>query len=144
MHNVRMKGISPLIAAVLLIAVTMTLAGVLAYWASTFVQAGLESSSNQTIATQCNFGNFVIDACSYDSAGQRVTFILDNVGTVDLYNITVFVIYPDNNVTAAPASGGTIGSGTLKSFSAAGIAPGFNNIRVRTQCPNVFEETTCR
>ncbi len=143
MNNPRMKGISPLIAAVLLIAVTMTLAGVLAYWASTFVQSGLESSSNQTIATQCNFGNFVIDACSYDNVNQRVTFILDNVGTVDLYNITVFVIYPDNNVTSSSVTG-TIGSGTLKSFSANGISPGFSTIRVRTQCPNVFEETVCR
>lgn len=138
-----LKGISPLIAAVLLIAVTMTLAGVLAFWASTFVQSGLESSANQTIATECNFGNFVVDACSYDSAGQRVTFILDNIGTVDLSNISVFVIYPDNSLNYTQADG-NLPSGALRSFSVSGVNPGYSRVTIGTQCPNVREETTCR
>ena len=138
-----MKGISPLIAAVLLIAVTMTIAGVLAYWASTFVQSGLQTSSNQTVATECQFGRFLIDACNYDSANSKMTFILDNIGTVGLSNITVLVVYPDNTLNSTRVEG-SLGSGWLKSFSVNGVASGFSTVRFRTQCPNVFEETTCR
>lgn len=137
------KGISPLIAAVLLIAVTMTIAGVLAYWASTFVRGQTEVFSNQTVATECQFGRFVIEACSYNSAGQSVTFIIDNIGTIDLNNVSVFAVYPDNTVNSTQLAQG-IASGQLKSFTAGGIANGFSAIRVRTHCPNVFEETTCR
>ena len=139
-----MKGISPLIAAVLLIAITMTIAGVLAFWASTFVKTGLEQSSNQTVATECNFGNFIVNSCRYDSTATKLTLILDNIGTVNLGNITAYTIYDDGSVNATRLDGGNLESGSLKSFSATGIAPGFNSVRVRTQCPNVFEETACR
>lgn len=138
-----MKGISPLVAAVLLIAVTMTIAGVLAYWATQFVSGRVEAFSNQTISTECNFGNFVVDACSYSSASGKMTFILDNIGTVGLSNITVFVIYPDNTINSTQVSG-SLPSGSLRSFSADGVTSGFSKVRFRTQCPNVFEETTCR
>jgi flagellin-like protein len=137
------KGISPIIAAVLLIAVTMTLAGVLAFWASTFVQQGLDQSSNQTVATECNFGNFIIDACSYDAAGQRASIILNNIGTVDLRNITVYSLYPDNSLNLTSVSG-DLPSNRLSSFSANGIASGFTKLRIRTHCPNVEAETFCR
>ena len=39
---VKGKAVSPLVAAVLLIAVTMTIAGMLAYWASGFVRQQTE------------------------------------------------------------------------------------------------------
>jgi len=140
---VSLKGISPLIAAVLLIAVTMTIAGVLAYWASTFVQSGLQQSANQTVATECNFGNFVVNACSYNAATSKMTFILDNIGTVHLSNITVFVVYPDNTLNSTSVAG-DLPSGTLRSYSVDAVAGGFSTVRIRTQCPNVDEETTCR
>lgn len=139
-----MKGISPLIAAVLLIAVTMTIAGVLAFWASTFVQTGLEQSSNQTVATECNFGNFIVDSCSYNSSTTKLTLILDNIGTVNLGNITAYTIYDDGSINSTKFDGGNLDSGSLRSFSTTGVAPGFTSVRVRTQCPNVFEETACR
>ena len=136
------KGISPLVAAVLLIAVTMTIAGVLAYWASTFVRGQTDAFENQTITTECNFGNFLIDACSYDSTSQRMTLILDNIGTVDLNNISAFVIYSDNTLNATQ-TGQSITSGELKSVSIDGVTPGYSTVRIRTHCPNVFEETRC-
>lgn len=138
-----LKGISPLIAAVLLIAVTMTIAGVLAYWASTFVKGGLEQSSNQTVATECNFANFVVDACSFNPASGRMTFILDNIGTVGLSNISVFVIYPDNSINSSSVNG-TLSSGTLRSFSVDGVSPGYSKVTFRTNCPTVSEDTSCR
>lgn len=140
----RTKGISPLIAAVLLIAVTMTIAGVLAFWASSFVQQGLEQSSNQTVATECNFGNFLVDACSYDSGTGRLTLILNNIATVDLKNVTAYAIYPDGTLNQTTLAGDTLTSGSLRSYVATGVTPGFNTINIRTHCPNVDARTTCR
>ena len=45
------KGISPLVATVLLIAVTMTLAGIIAFWGSSFVRTSLPTE-NQTQTLQ--------------------------------------------------------------------------------------------
>jgi flagellin-like protein len=140
----RTKGISPLIAAVLLIAVTMTIAGVLAFWASSFVQQGLEQSSNQTVATECNFGNFLVDACSYDAGTGRLTLILNNIATVDLKNITAYTIYPDGTLNKTNLAGDILVSGSLKSYVATGVVPGFNSISIRTHCPNVEAKTSCR
>jgi flagellin-like protein len=139
-----MKGISPLIAAVLLIAITMTIAGVLAFWASSFVRTGLEQSSNQTVATECTFGNFIVDSCNYNSSTTKLILILDNIGTVNLGNITAYAIYGDGSVNASKLDGGNLESGSLKSFSTVGVSPGFQSVRIRTQCPNVAEETACR
>ena len=136
------KGISPLVAAVLLIAVTMTIAGVLAYWASTFVRGQTDTFADEPITGECNFGNFLIDACSYDSGNERLTFILDNIGTVNLKNITAFVIYSDNTLNATQTNQ-SIDSGELKSISIDGVSSGYTTVRVRTHCPNVFEETRC-
>ncbi len=58
-------GISPLVAAVLLIAVTMTIAGLLAYWATSFVRTSLPET-NRTEA-ECRLADFSIYFCSYNS-----------------------------------------------------------------------------
>ena len=54
------KAVSPLVAAVLLIAVTMTIAGMLAYWASGFVRLQTETFSNQSVVSKCNFADFKV------------------------------------------------------------------------------------
>lgn len=137
------KGISPLVAAVLLIAVTMTIAGVLAYWASTFIGTEVEAFDDESVANECNFGRFRIDACTYDSANQRATFILDNIGTVELLNISVYAVYPDNGINVS-FTNTSLSSNQLKSFTANSISPGFVRLSMRTHCPTVIEETTCR
>lgn len=138
-----MKGISPLVATVLLIAVTMTIAGVLAVFAQNLVGENLRRASSQPISTECQFGNFFVDACSYDSSAGRMNFILNNVGTVTLTNITAFVIYPNNTLNFTEVNG-TLPSGSLRSFQVSGIASGFNKVQFRTQCPSVSQESVCR
>lgn len=137
-----LKGISPLIATVLLIGVTMAIAGLLAVFGQNLVSEKLQQSLKEPIAGDCGFGNFVVDACSYNPTSQQMTFILNNIGTVDLSNITVYATYPDNTLASQTVTG-SLPSGSLASFSAVGITAGFNRITVRTQCTNVYEETKC-
>lgn len=137
------KGISPLVATVLLIAVTMTIAGVLAVFAQNLVSDNLKRAANQPISSECQFANFQIDACSFNAGTGTATTILDNIGTVALSNITGFAIYPDNTVNFVNING-SLPSGALRSFQMTGLASNFTKIQFRTQCPQVSQESTCR
>ncbi|MBI2547246.1 MAG: hypothetical protein HYW23_02255 [Candidatus Aenigmarchaeota archaeon] len=64
-----MKGISPIVASVLLIAITMTIAGVLAYWSSTFVSNTLPGENTTT--AQCRLAQFEFLLCNYNTIHKR-------------------------------------------------------------------------
>lgn len=139
-----LKGISPLVAAVLLIAITMTIAGALAYWASTFVSGQTALLQNQTIATECQFVRFQVYACSFDSSLSQLNLILNNIGTVNLRNLTTFFIY-SNNTIVEKKLGDSLPSGVLKSFTVKDVDGTYGRISIRTQfCPDVAVESTCR
>lgn len=141
-NHLKLKGISPLVAAVLLIAVTMTIAGVLAYWASSFVRTQTSLFQNETIATECNFGNFIVHTCSFVSNSSQINLILSNTGTIDLRDINAFVIYPNGSVPQYTLNG-SLPTKTLKPYSLTGVSGGYSKINIRTQCPNVFTEVSC-
>lgn len=136
-----MKGISPLVATVLLIAVTMTIAGVLAVFAQNLVSTNLQNSAQQPVATPCQFSSFKVDICKYNSGTQTASFILDNIGNLELSNVTAFFEYPDNTVNAV-AMTGTIGKNSVQGFTATTVAAGFSKVHISTQCPNTFQEIT--
>lgn len=136
------KAVSPLVAAVLLIAVTMTIAGMLAYWASGFVRQQIEAFSNQSTVT-CTGANFRVYTCSYNSTSQQIKLILDNVGTINIKNLTVNIIYPDSTVVAADLNSSLPSGGALKSYAIGGIASGYNNIEIKTECPALSVKAPC-
>ena len=137
-----MKGISPLVATVLLMAVTMTIAGFLAYWSSSFVSTQTERFSNQSVATECNFGNFVVYSCVFSSNSSHVNLILSNTGSVELKDLVAYVIYPNNTVPSFSLNG-TLPTKSLKPFTLAGVSSGYSKINIRTGCSNVFTEVSC-
>lgn len=137
------KAISPLVAAVLLIAVTMTIAGVLAYWASSFVRSQITLFENQTATSECNFGNFLVYLCSYNTNTSKINIILNNVGKIDLRDLVVYVIYQNNSISSFELNE-TLPSGGLKPFSLTGVSSDYSKISIKTYCPNVFAEVACR
>ena len=85
-----LKGVSPLIAAVLLIAVTMAIAGVMATWATTFT-AGKVDEAN--IGADC-IG--AIDISSLTFSNTTVSIKIRNVAErINLTNIRASVEYGD-------------------------------------------------
>ena len=88
------KGISPLIAAVLLIAFTMTIAGLLATWASSFMTQKTNNltQSDQKVQ-QCLGVNF--DVTSHKIDANHRALLINNLGTVDIKGINVDVIKSD-------------------------------------------------
>ncbi|MDY6761920.1 MAG: archaellin/type IV pilin N-terminal domain-containing protein [Candidatus Nanohaloarchaea archaeon] len=90
-YNSSRKGVSPLIAAVLLIAFTMAVAAILTAWVTTFTQEQTSQLGNQSAQQiDCNFGQ--IDVFSRESSTRWVNISLENSGRVDLTNISVTAV----------------------------------------------------
>lgn len=92
------KGISPIIGTVLLIAATMTIAGILAFWASSFVQQQTEYYSNETTTTFCNFANFRILSCIYNQTSKELAVVIDNYKSNTLKGFEAIVWFSDIDV----------------------------------------------
>ena len=132
------KGISPLVASVLLIAVTMTIAGVLAYWAAGFVRTSLPVT-NET-ESQCRFADFSIYSCSY--ANRTLNIILNNLQNVELRTIRVYLIFPNSTVSDSYELAGTLPGVMMKSYTLINMDD-FSKISIKTQCANLEKERTC-
>jgi flagellin-like protein len=110
-----MKGISPLIAAVLLIAFTLAIAGIMATWATTFTQ---EKSTALTSEAEC-IGALDVTDLIYDNDTKTVTLTIRNINKkLNLTNIKIAMLYSNvslnyeyvlthANVTVNPATANT-------------------------------------
>jgi flagellin-like protein len=98
-----MKGISPLIASVILIAVTLAIAGILSTWAFTFVgrtQAGI------TTRTECiNALQFTVQP-AYSSGNLTLSYF--NTKAISLDSLTAIYTFANGQVGQNPL--GSLGS----------------------------------
>ena len=139
-----MKGISPLVASVLLIAITMSVAGILAFWVSSYTSQTLPKM-NRT--EECRFSNFEIWSCSIDSAGT-LTFVLHNIGQYEILDLTAFVFTTENTVSPGVKLNSSLLLGEYKSFtlqnSSTNVpAEKFSKLIITTSCPDLSKESTC-
>jgi len=145
----KLKGISPLIASVILIAVTMTVAGVLAFWAAQFVRQNVQTFQEQTSERECDFADFDIFSCTYNANEKSISIILQNLRKVDLKNVTAFVIYENDSII--PEKGyylGELPANSLKNFrfgnESQPVGSDYKEILITTHCSLVRESTKCR
>lgn len=151
------KGISPLLASVLLIAVTVAIATLVAGWLSTTVRTTQTTVSNRTLeATECSGASITIEEV-YIDAGLNTTnrVILRNSGQSDSLQIVSAQLY---NITGGNFSARSLpitnfnrGNVTTLAFeqnSTAGAmmvssCPGdFSKVIVSTNCGGVSAEFT--
>ncbi len=135
-----MKGISPIVATVLLIAVTMTVAGVLAYWSSSFVTTGLPSENITT--SECRLAQFEFLNCVYNSTGSYVIFSVNNVRSKDL-NLTAFLQYNNGTVGNGVVLNTTLSGSSIRSYALNGVSSDFSTLLVKTNCPELSRSTSC-
>ncbi len=131
------KGMSPLIAAVVLIAATMTIAAVIAFWASGFVKEKLTESESITGGSKCFGAEFNLRSGSYDSSTKSLHLILDNRKSVDLQIKNVFLIYSDEPVATKTLDNTTLKGNEIKDFTIENVDDGFLTGEIKTQCPDV-------
>ncbi|MEM5836478.1 MAG: archaellin/type IV pilin N-terminal domain-containing protein [Candidatus Aenigmatarchaeota archaeon] len=142
-----MKGISPLVASVLLVAITMSVAGILAFWVSSFTGQTLPQV-NKTVE-ECRFSNFEIWSCSFDSATETLTFTLHNIGPYEIQDLQLFIVYNDSRVSDVIKLNKNLGRAEYKSFrltaSQMNVSmAGFSGIIVGTGvCPELSKQSGC-
>lgn len=135
------KGISPLVAAVLLIAVTMTVAGVLAYWTSSFVRSGLPEQNQTRQIQHCSAADFelFVRPPSYNSTTGNMTLIFRNKASETLQIMNVTFVYPNGSIDVKPIGISLQGStASIASIVVPGVFSGWQTYLIGTECPNVF------
>lgn len=88
------KGISPLVATVLLIAFVVAIAGIISIWLNAFAreQTQLVGSRSETSIT-CSYGSINLKDAKFTAASTRLSGTIENIGQIALGNITLSIIY---------------------------------------------------
>jgi len=136
------KGISPLVAAVLLIAATMSIAGILAYWASSFMRVQTEAFQNQSVTGECNYADFRIYSCNYNTTSDKISMILENLRDVTLKDLNLYLFYTNGTVSSPISLNDTLSAKQFKSFFISDVSE-FSSLTIKTNCPDISKSTTC-
>ncbi len=132
------KGISPLVASVLLIAITMAVAAILANWVT--------GVTEQTLQTQTCIGGYVsYVTADYPKYQDDEIIAAVEAQYVSLGGFKFVVIYDDDTIETfddtlgtelVPGAIGTIKSGDLNNDT------DVREVRVSTNCTNVYVDFT--
>jgi len=110
------KGISALIATILLIVVAVVLVGIILSWGQNFVLKGT-SQASETIDTTCTGAAVNILSCDYNSVAENIKLTLVNSGSIVFKNDTNF------NVLLIDANN-DLNSSNLNVLNSAGLGLG--------------------
>lgn len=145
-----MKGISPLVGTVLLVAITVGIGGLISFWISTFTQTTTritaEQGEHQVLCT-----NAAIDISSLRYCNNNMSGIIKNNGRILIGNITLQVVFLNaSQLTLAlnDSGGGSSGnslalkSGQIFSFNQSiggGSSGQYDRIWIYTNCSGVTD-----
>lgn len=144
------KAISSLIATVLLIAFTVSVASIISVWLTGFTRSTTSTVSSQAeMDITCNNAQIALSTLKYCSSNSYLSGDVSNSGTVALGNVSLQILY--SNGTQHPKLylsllGGAISSSTSccgnltlttaekYRFNISGINSNYDKIRVITNC----------
>jgi flagellin-like protein len=137
------KGISPIVAAVILIALTMVIAGVLAFWVSGFMRSATTTTEMKRAEVEkCSVADFSIYHSSFNQGEKKLALIFENKANVEL-NLTEIDIVTDGNITVFPLNVTLRGVGGSLNFVTVENVENCTSFRVLSECSNVFREGKC-
>jgi flagellin-like protein len=91
-----MKGISPLVATVLLIAFTVSIAGIISAWLTSFARTTTSTVSEESERQLlCLHASLSLRSATYSSSSNSLIGVLENSGEVPIGNISLQIIYND-------------------------------------------------
>ena len=150
-----MKGISPLIASVLLIAFTVAVAGILSTWITGFTRQSTETvESESTTQLTCTYGGISLSGLKFNTTSNALTGQITNTGTIGLGNIKLQVVYTNKttmtsvlcqirssalNCSDTSTSNITMTPGQVLSFSITGSSS-YEYIYATTNCSSVRDK----
>ncbi|MDI6806799.1 MAG: type IV pilin [Candidatus Aenigmarchaeota archaeon] len=140
-----MKGISPLVAAVLLIGVTMTIAGILAFWVSGFMYERTKGFEEKAaMYEKCIGANFGIYSSTYDSVNKTLTILLENKAGIRLNLTEINIILLNGSIDIRPLNMILPRAGAWLPIKIENV-DACEKYRIVTECtePTIFREGTC-
>lgn len=139
-----MKGISPMVAVVLLIAITVIVGGIISVWLTGYTTTTTETISKESEARiACMHAGISIRNLKFND--PYLTGYIENTGSVKLGNINLQIIYQNASVEKIPlcliggtagncsASNITLSQGDLITFNVS-IGSNYDKIRVTSNC----------
>lgn len=132
------KGISPIVAAVLLVAVTLSVVGIFSGWAPNLIKDVTDETGNSTIQTlNCDQASIDIGPAFYNSTSDELTVAVRNSGRTDLPDIIV-AAFNSNEQIIEQKSGVNRSSGELNDTVVSGVDETPSYIQAFSQeCGNV-------
>ena len=92
-----MKGISPLVAATLIVAMTVAVAGILNIWLMSFTKTSVEDIGEKAeTQISCSNANVAFSYLTY--CNGYLSGSIENTGLVELTNISLQVIYTNATI----------------------------------------------
>lgn len=130
MSNQRqVKGISPLIAVILLIAFTLVVAGILAGWTTNFAR------ERTTSISQCLDARVIIYSANYDSTNNEIKLVVYNNGKIPL-NFKTILSFTDGGLEIDDTTEATeVPAGSVETFTLT-RTDGFTNLKEITMQSN--------
>lgn len=148
--TIRMKGVSPLVATVLLIAFVVAVAGIIAAWANSFATSQTQLVGQQsTTSITCSYGHVAVQSLKFQSASTRLAGTIVNTGTIALGNISVSVVYQNAssqnvNLCTDPSGSASCGVANLSlavsdqaAFNVTISGSNYDSIKIKTNCSSV-------
>lgn len=138
------KGVSPLIAAVILIALVVAVVGISSTFFTGFAKEQKESvKSKSSSMLECGMAQMEIDKNLVSSSVGKVSVGIENIGMTDLTGLKI-VIYNETGAFELPTSPNTLDISEIKMLY--GTYYGdfiFNKISVTcTQCPGIEDSVS--
>lgn len=143
-----MKAISPLIATIILIALTIVIAGILGLWAASYVTTRMQEVNKTGEGINCALVDFDVKSCRIDTSKNKIRLILFNNRPVDIngFSVSFFDLGANGtieNVTTLQISE-TLKRSEYKIIEIDLLLPNFDKLEIRSlECPEKLKEVTC-
>lgn len=147
-----LKGISPLVATVLLIAFVVSVGGLVAAWTSSFTKDTTQLVADQSkIQVTCQYGKLNLKSLQFASTPVKLSGVMENNGLIALGNLTLTVIYQNSTsqrfeLCSDPAGAASCSSGNLtltqSQLAAFNITIGgsnYDSIRLSSNCTSAYD-----
>lgn len=145
------RAVSPIIATILIIVVSLVLVAILLSWGQNFVQRNTAQADN-SIDTSCMGADLSISFCEYSSSNKKLSFILTNSGEIVFPEDSNFflTLLDDNrdlntsNLNILDGNSLGIGEATKVELEGYEAVPPIRITIRNTKCSGFFKEVVCR
>ena len=135
------KGVSPLIASVLLIAFTLSIGAFMSTWLQEITKKQTSEAAENS-KPECQFANLNIQNVTFTNSTTKLRIDVENTGTKSVAIRSVRIIYSNDSNAEANFSRTTINAGdsyVLTMYNTtdnASINENIRKLRLVTDCPN--------